>query len=182
MRRIIWNIITVLAVLNLIWLFVFNYKIPALPSFSSNQKEEAVVTEEEVPEEETEETGEIIGEETAESSEEEQPEAEPAEKPEEQAETETAEAEGENQEPASDTTLQCRINDGYNARIRSGPGTDYDIVTEMKSGSILTITGELVNGWYPIRTEDGQEGYIYSELVTLVEPAEEAGQAAETVE
>ena len=47
MRRIIWNILVVLAVVNLVWLFVFNYKIPALPSFSSNQKEEAAVTEDE---------------------------------------------------------------------------------------------------------------------------------------
>ena len=162
MRRVIWNIITVLAVINLIWLFVFNYKIPQIPSFSSRKQEEVfppeeVVNEESETEEQTKETEE------AETAEQTAPAEESTEDVTETAETEQAE------ETEQEKQIQCRINDGYNARIRSGPGTNYDIVTEMKSGSILTVTGELENGWYPIRAEDGTEGYIFSELVTIVE-------------
>ena len=165
MRRIIWNIITVLAVLNLVWLFVFNYKIPQIPSFSSRKQEEAAPAED-IMNEETESEEQTIEKENeeTETAEPTAPEEEPTKDVTEAAETEqTEETEQENQ-------MQCRINDGYNARIRSGPGTNYDIVTEMKSGSILTVTGELENGWYPIRAEDGTEGYIFSELVTIVEP------------
>ena len=68
MRRIIWNIITVLAIVNLIWLFVFNYKIPRIPSFSSGKQEEAVSTDDVVSEEPApeEQADEIEEEETVE--------------------------------------------------------------------------------------------------------------------
>ena len=170
MRRIIWNIVTVLAIINLIWLFVFNYKIPRIPSFSFGKQEEPA-GEEDVVKEDTdfeEQNEENQESENADLTEQNQEDVQ-------QSETETAEnLEGNAQEDmeTEEGLIQCRINDGYNARIRSGPGTDYEIVTEMESGSILAITGEMENGWYPIRTDDGTEGYIYGELVTIVEPEE----------
>ena len=173
MRRIIWNIITVLAALNLIWLFVFNYKLPKLSSFSSNKEEEAVSNEETGEELTADENGEFeTAEQTEQNDEEGQQEEAVAAGDREEITEAASEEETEDQENTDDGLSRCRINDGYNARIRSGPGTDYEIVTEMESGSVLIITGELENGWYPIRTEDGTEGYIYSELVTVVESEE----------
>ena len=88
-------------------------------------------------------------------------------------EAEAGEPEEENPETEDDGLRKCLINDGYYARIRSGPGMDYEIVTEMESGSILVITGDMEDGWYPVRSEDETiEGYIYSDLVHFSETEE----------
>ena len=189
MRKIIWNILVVLAVVNLIWLFVFNYKIPGLPSLSFRKKDMAKSenVEEPLPEEKTAEEIEAVeeepeaeaeenpdGEETTEAADEEpEVEAEAALAGEEIAEAEAKEPGFEEPETEDDGRRRCHIIDGYNARIRSGPSMDYEIVTEMESGSVLVITGDMEDSWYPVRSEDGAvEGYIYSDLVYFSETEE----------
>ena len=182
MRKIIWNILAVLAVINLIWLFVFNYKIPGLPSLSSGKKDaaEGENVEEPLPEEEVTEDLDVEeseaetemapGSEEIEKAADEEPQAEAEAAPADVDMAETTAEETEDLEEENDGLRRCRINDGYNARIRSGPGMDYEIVTEMESGSLLVITGDMEDGWYPVRSEDGTvEGYIYSDLVFFPE-------------
>ena len=160
---------------------------PSLLSLSSDKKEAAKseAVEASLPEEETEEVEEIkepeaetevepVGEETAEAkAEEPEAEADAAPAGEDVTEAEAGEPEEENPETEDDGLRKCLINDGYYARIRSGPGMDYEIVTEMESGSILVITGDMEDGWYPVRSEDETiEGYIYSDLVHFSETEE----------
>jgi len=57
-----------------------------------------------------------------------------------------------------------KINAMY-VRLRSGPGTDYSILGEYNTGSVVTITGS-EDAWYAV-TVNGQNGYIYASYVTL---------------
>ena len=208
MKKVIWNILVALSVINLIWLFIFDYRIPRLPSLLvSRQAEERPETVEEASQEgektdkekqkaetetsagseeiteaaaeviEAEEETALASEETAETaSEVTESEEEMNPSSEEIAETAPDEHEAEEKannqhepEPEDEGLRKCVVNEGYSARIRSGPGTDYEIVTEKEEGSILIITGEMEDDWYPVRSEDGTiEGYIYSDLVTML--------------
>ncbi len=49
------------------------------------------------------------------------------------------------------------------AKMRSGPGTGSEVLSEVKSGTSLAILGR-TDGWYKVRA-DGQEGYVYAGLV-----------------
>lgn len=49
--------------------------------------------------------------------------------------------------------------------LRTGPGTDYDIVTSMQSGSQVNISG-INDGWYKV-TSGTSSGYILSDYITL---------------
>ena len=42
--------------------------------------------------------------------------------------------------------------------IRSGPGTEYDVVGKAAKGTVLVVTGQADNGWYRIELE-GKNGY-----------------------
>ena len=55
----------------------------------------------------------------------------------------------------------------YLCNMRSGPGTDYDIVSQASSGDKVFIFG-FNCGWYKVKY-DGDIGYIRSDLVTLTE-------------
>jgi cell wall-associated NlpC family hydrolase len=46
--------------------------------------------------------------------------------------------------------------------VRSGPGTEYDAVSSLQQGKIVTVKG-IVNGWYQI-----ENGYVSSDLGALV--------------
>jgi len=51
------------------------------------------------------------------------------------------------------------------ALLRSGPGTDYDEIAVMPRGSPLDITGRNAGGaWFQV-TFDGQQGWVFGELV-----------------
>ena len=48
--------------------------------------------------------------------------------------------------------------------IRSGAGTDYDIMTTISSRQTITVIGETNNGWYQVEY-NGTTGYIMSDYV-----------------
>ena len=52
---------------------------------------------------------------------------------------------------------------GNGVRVRSGPGTGYNVLGYMNSGSTVSILGE-ESGWYKI-TYNGQTGYISADYV-----------------
>jgi uncharacterized protein YraI len=51
---------------------------------------------------------------------------------------------------ASSGTTTATVFDGA-LNLRSGPGTNYSVITVMPDGATVTITGSLQNGYYPVR-------------------------------
>ena len=68
-----------------------------------------------------------------------------------------------------DSYKKCRVISGKNARIRSGPGTEYERITSVPNGTILTVISVEDNGWVHIVTDDGIEGYVSGDLVEMLE-------------
>ena len=65
--------------------------------------------------------------------------------------------------------------DGSPLNVRSGPGTDYDKVTSLNDGAVVTIVG-IDNGWYKVKTSGGSVGYVSSEyMVTCKDSAGSRG-------
>ena len=54
--------------------------------------------------------------------------------------------------------------------VRSGPGKEYDAIELVRSGEVVTITGQADNGWYQIDL-DGKTGYVSDKYVSLNEDA-----------
>lgn len=71
------------------------------------------------------------------------------------------------QAPAAQTTTQVARVNGSSVNIRSGPGTGYNVVTQVGSGATLPILGSS-SGWYNVRTGSGSSGWIAGWLVTVV--------------
>ena len=61
------------------------------------------------------------------------------------------------------TTGESGTVTGNGVRVRSGPGTGYNVMGYMNSGNTVTILGE-ESGWYKI-TYNGQTGYISADYV-----------------
>ena len=155
MKLIIINIVkgflAVTAVLNLILLFGFGYEIPGF-----NKREEIA---------ETALYGSTTIEEdssTADSAE------EYADSSADNGSTDQESIAALTEKESEEIKQKCKIISRQNARIRRGPGTDYDRITSVPPGTILTIIGE-ENGWYHVQLEDGTEGYVSGELVELIE-------------
>ncbi|MCL2850920.1 MAG: peptidoglycan-binding protein [Firmicutes bacterium] len=55
---------------------------------------------------------------------------------------------------------------GGNLNVRSGPGTNFGVVTTIPNGTPLTVTGEQ-NGFYNIRTAGGATGWVSRDFVTI---------------
>ena len=53
--------------------------------------------------------------------------------------------------------------------VRSGPGTDTDVIGGFNSGDAVTVTGE-TNGWYQVSV-NGQTGYIRKDLLGSTQPS-----------
>ncbi len=51
-----------------------------------------------------------------------------------------------------------------NANIRTGPSTDYSVITTLPAGTAITLIGE-AGTWYQIRMADGRTGYVAGFLV-----------------
>lgn len=68
--------------------------------------------------------------------------------------------------PASHTSVLAAgtVNDA-DVRLRSGPGTGYDILGEFSSGTPLAVLG-WEDGWYRVRC-GGSNGYMSDEYVTI---------------
>jgi len=54
--------------------------------------------------------------------------------------------------------------------LRSGPGTEYQVVKRLRKGDHLGIVGEAPDRiWFKVRTSDGTEGWVHSGYVTVTE-------------
>ncbi|RYF93459.1 MAG: SH3 domain-containing protein [Chitinophagaceae bacterium] len=54
-----------------------------------------------------------------------------------------------------------------NLNIRKGPGTDQPIVGKAKHQDYVTLVSKTSDQWWLVRTEDGKEGYAYSQYLTV---------------
>ena len=134
-----------LALINLVWLFGFNYRIPG----SSNKPN--------TPEYTVAETS-AVSETESETQEEETMEAEVSENPA-MAGTEDMAAKHK----------RCRVVQGTGLNVRSGPGSNYDIVTTVTSGTEMECLDEGESTWIHVRTLDGKEGYVSKGYVEMLE-------------
>ena len=64
---------------------------------------------------------------------------------------------------------KCVVTSSKNARIRSGPGTEYKHIASVPRNTVLYVIDVEDDGWVHIRTEDGTEGYISGDLVEMIE-------------
>jgi N-acetylmuramoyl-L-alanine amidase len=69
-------------------------------------------------------------------------------------------------QPVQNNSQSAKVN-GSSVNIRSGPGTGYNIVTQVGSGSTLPILGSSAD-WYNVSISSGGSGWIAGWLVTVV--------------
>ena len=50
--------------------------------------------------------------------------------------------------------------------LRSGPGTNYDVLAKLKNGELVFANSDANNGWYYVETEYGN-GYVSADYVTF---------------
>lgn len=55
-----------------------------------------------------------------------------------------------------------------NLNIRKGPGTDQPIVGKAAHDEIITLVSKSNEQWWLVRTDDGEEGYAYSQYLEPV--------------
>lgn len=61
----------------------------------------------------------------------------------------------------------CTINtNSSKLNVRKGPGKEYDVVTTVKNGEVVTLTDDS-SSWYKIKTSSGTVGYIDSSYAKL---------------
>lgn len=53
-----------------------------------------------------------------------------------------------------------------NLNIRKGPGTDQPIVGKAAHDEIITVLSKVNDQWSLIRTDNGEEGYVYNQYLT----------------
>lgn len=54
-----------------------------------------------------------------------------------------------------------------NLNIRKGPGTDQEIIGKAAHGEIVTILSAPNQQWSLIKTDKGEEGYVYTQYLTV---------------
>ena len=135
--------VAILAVLNLIWLFGFEYRIPGKAADRPAAEEAAGAAT-------TADTIEVAAAAVTIAIAEE-------EEPQEESESETKE-----------NTVQCRVTVSNSLNIREGPGTNYKVVTTANYNEILTVLSD-ENGWVHVRNAGGQEGYVSESFVEIIE-------------
>ena len=135
--------VAILAVLNLIWLFGFEYRLPGKAADRPAVEEVAGAA---TTVEATEVAAAAVTIAIAEE-----------EEPQEESESETKE-----------NTVQCRVTVSNSLNIREGPGTNYKVVTTANYNEILTVLSN-ENGWVHVRNAGGQEGYVAESYVDIIE-------------
>ena len=60
------------------------------------------------------------------------------------------------------------ITEASNLNIRKGPGTDQPVVGKAAHNEIVTIVSKANEQWSLIRTDNGEEGYVYSQYLSPV--------------
>lgn len=58
--------------------------------------------------------------------------------------------------------------DSSNLNVRKGPGTDQPVVGKAAHGSTVTLVNKTNDQWWLIRTDNGEEGYAYSQYLSVV--------------
>jgi len=53
-----------------------------------------------------------------------------------------------------------------NLNIRKGPGTDQEIVGKAAHGETISVISKANDQWSLVRTDAGEEGYVYSQYLT----------------
>ncbi len=56
-----------------------------------------------------------------------------------------------------------------NLNIRKGPGTTHEIIGKAARHEIVTLVRKENDQWWVIKTDDGEEGYSYTQYLTPVE-------------
>lgn len=183
MKNFFKFLILILVIANMLVLFVFDRFIPAsigLPFLSveglANVMEE--LSEEKTSEEEQKdlETEAENGDEAAEGEEDTGIQTGPEEPVNDMAEAEETES-----EEHEEVVPSCRIISDTGSNVRSGAGTGFPSIGIYPFDTVLTITGEAENGWYPVFAPDGTEGYIFESQIEILEAgaAAEGGEPAE---
>lgn len=66
----------------------------------------------------------------------------------------------------NDPTCRVLVNSGLN--FRTGPGTNYDVITLLSYGTVVPVIGRLGdNSWWQLRTSDLKVGWVFSQYTTL---------------
>lgn len=67
----------------------------------------------------------------------------------------------------ADAGAQLKVTtDSTNLNIRSTPSTDGDIVGKAAHNEIVTLVEKTDDSWWKIRTNDGEEGYAFSQYLS----------------
>lgn len=66
---------------------------------------------------------------------------------------------------ASGTKATVTTNSG-NLNIRKGPGTDQEVIGKAAHGEVVTILSAPNDQWSLIKTDNGEQGYVYTQYLT----------------
>lgn len=75
-----------------------------------------------------------------------------------------------NKEQDKQNSNQGKVNSTVGLRVRSGAGTNTSVITTLNHNSIVNIIGE-ENGWYKVKLENGQIGYVGAGYITKTTPS-----------
>lgn len=67
-----------------------------------------------------------------------------------------------NTTPSTSNTSTTLTVTGNTLRVRTGPGTNYEVVASLSKGEKVTKLG-VEGDWYRVQTSDGKTGYISSQ-------------------
>lgn len=76
---------------------------------------------------------------------------------------------GDDEKPSSgfEVGQTVRVTADGGLRLRSGPGTNYDMITLLATGTLVTVTSVTDNGWLGVKTAGGTAGFVSSEYVVV---------------
>lgn len=55
-----------------------------------------------------------------------------------------------------------------NLNIRKGPGTDQPVVGKAAHNEVVTVVSKANDQWSLVRTDNGEEGYVFTQYLTKV--------------
>jgi uncharacterized protein YgiM (DUF1202 family) len=61
------------------------------------------------------------------------------------------------------------VTESSNLNIRKGPGTDQPVIGKAAHHEIVTVINQTNDQWSLIRTDKGEEGYVYSQYLSPVQ-------------
>ena len=60
------------------------------------------------------------------------------------------------------------VTQSSNLNIRKGPGTDQPVVGKAAHNEVVTVLNKANDQWSLVRTDKGEEGYVYSQYLSPV--------------